>query len=289
MKTLTLAIISTALVLASCSSSKYAASSEYDDVYYNPNEVQQQTAIVPAGNAAVSAQEVMETQALNQTPVYAEPMVADENMSDYERYRLEREAEMLGENYTPEGSEALYANQYQEYDTLAQYGEASAPVIVNNYNYYTDPNEYYYSSNLRRFSDSYYGWDYYDPYYTSYGFGSRFNWGLSMGFGYGFGMGLSFGYPYYGGYYPYYGYGYGGWYDPYPYYGWGYGGYYGYPYYRGSYWSGYNHGYYHGFYNGIYGYGGYYPETYYRYGRVDTRHYAGYSRLQMLRVPLRLD
>ncbi len=39
-------------------------------------------------------------------------------------------------------------------------------LVVNNY--YNDPNDYYYSSNLRRFSDEYYGWDYYDPYYTSY-------------------------------------------------------------------------------------------------------------------------
>ncbi len=39
MKTLPLAIIGAAIVLASCSSSKQAASSEYDDVYYNPNNV----------------------------------------------------------------------------------------------------------------------------------------------------------------------------------------------------------------------------------------------------------
>ena len=38
MKTLPLAIITVAIVLASCSSSKYAASSDYDDVYYYPNE-----------------------------------------------------------------------------------------------------------------------------------------------------------------------------------------------------------------------------------------------------------
>ncbi|MCK4749253.1 MAG: hypothetical protein KAT15_19505, partial [Bacteroidales bacterium] len=157
MKTLPLAIIGAALVLASCSSSKNTASSEYDDVYYNPNNTVQQEAVV--GTYSVSPQEVMQTQALNQTPVYAEPMVAEENLSDYEQYSLQREAEMLGETYAPEGSEALYVDQYQEYDTLDQYGQPVAPVIVNNYNYYTDPNEYYYSSNLRRFSDDYYGWN----------------------------------------------------------------------------------------------------------------------------------
>ena len=36
MKTLTLAILSTAIVLTSCSSSKQTAASEYDDVDYNP-------------------------------------------------------------------------------------------------------------------------------------------------------------------------------------------------------------------------------------------------------------
>ena len=80
---------------------------------------------------------------------------------------------MLGETYEPQGSEAIYAEQYQENVDPAlasQYGQETAPVIVNNNNYYGDPNEYYYSSNLRRFSDEYYGWDYYDPYYTnSYG------------------------------------------------------------------------------------------------------------------------
>ena len=89
----------------------------------------------------------------------------------------------------PEGSEALYASQYQEYDSInqvSQYGQESAPVVVNNYNYYSDPNDYYYSSNLRRFSDNYYGWDYYDPYYTDLYFytGRPMHWGMSIGWGY---------------------------------------------------------------------------------------------------------
>ena len=44
MKTLSLAIISAAIVLASCSSTKNTAASEYDDVYYNPNKVKRQEA-----------------------------------------------------------------------------------------------------------------------------------------------------------------------------------------------------------------------------------------------------
>jgi len=278
MKTLPLAIVSAAIVLASCSSSKQAAYSEYDDVYYNPNLAERQVASAPS-YIAVTPQEAMSTQPISQEPVYVQSQVyADEALSDYEQYKLQREAEMLGETYQPDGSEALYATQYQEYDStglVSEYGQENAPVIINNY--YTDPNDYYYSSNLRRFSDSYNGWDYYDPYYTNPYFysGRSMGWGMNIGYGYGgWGLGFSFGYPYYGSYYPsYYGYG-GGYYDPY-YSHYGYGGYYGgyYPYYGGSYWSGYNHGYYNGYWDSNY----YGSRNSYRYGRLDNRHYYGYS------------
>jgi hypothetical protein len=280
MKTLPLAIIGAAIVLTSCSSAKYAASSEYDDVYYNPNRAEKQAVIVVEEPVATPV-ETITAQPIVQEQVYLESQAyTDENLSDYELYKIQREAEMLGETYEPQGSEALYVQQYQEVDTLVQYGEEKAPVIVNNYNYYSDPNDpndYYYSSNLRRFSDEYYGWDYYDPYYTDYYYpGSRFRWGMSMGWGYpGMGFGFSYGNPYYGSYYPsYWGGGYGGYYDPY--YSWGYGGYYGGYYgghYGGSYWSGYNHGYYHGYYDSRY-----YQPTPHHYGKLDNRHSYGYSR-----------
>ena len=276
MKTLPLAIISSAIVLASCSSARYAATSEYDDVYYNPDRAVPQAAVA-VQEPAVTPQEAMNAQPVNQEQGYLKSQPSeDENLSDYEKYKLQREAEMLGETYTPEGSEAIYGQQYAEQDTLGAYGQESAPMIVNNYNYYTDPTDYYYSSALRRFSDSYYGWNYYDPYYTDlYWYtGSPFSWGLSMGWGYpGWGMRFSYGYPYYSPYYGYYGY-----YDPFYSYGYypGYwGGYWGgYPYWGGSYWAGYNHGFYNGYY---YGGGDYYGSTY-RYGRMDNRHYYGYSR-----------
>ena len=134
----------------------------------------------------------MTAQPVQQEPVYKKTQTnTDENLSDYELYRRNKEAEMLGETYEPEGSEALYADQYQEYDSInevSQYGQESAPVVINNY--YNDPNNYYYSSNLRRFSDNYYGWDYYDPFYTDLYFytGRPMSWGMRMGWGY----------PYYG-------------------------------------------------------------------------------------------
>ena len=178
MKTLPIAIISAVIVLASCSSTKQTAASEYDDVYYNPNKVERQP-----NNARAAEEEVATAAAATsvaagpttqgvvptvQEPVYGEyQTMGNEEMSDYERYQLQKEAEMLGESYAPQGSEALYATQYQEYDSLQLANEGIAPVVVNNYNYYSDPNDYYYSSNLRRFSDEYYGWNYYDPYYTN--------------------------------------------------------------------------------------------------------------------------
>jgi hypothetical protein len=152
MKTLTLAILSAAIILSSCSSTKKTTTSNGDDVYYNPGQEVEQ-AVTPVS-----------------VPVVArwKTYLPSRLLSDYERYRLQQEAQMLGETYEPEGSEALYVEQYQLTDSMDQgavIGQETAPVIVNNYNYYTDPNDYYYSSNLRRFSDEYYGWDYYDPYY----------------------------------------------------------------------------------------------------------------------------
>jgi len=169
MKTLALAIIAAAFVLASCSSSQKAASAEYDDVYYNPDKVEKQaTNNAVAATPATTTQQAMNAQPIYQEQAYSNSVApANENLSDYELYSLQREAEMLGEAYAPEGSEAILTEQYIEYDTLGQYGQKSAPVIVNNY--YQDPTDYYYSSSLRRFSDDYYGWNYYDPYYTNYG------------------------------------------------------------------------------------------------------------------------
>ena len=45
MKTLTIALLGSALILASCSSSRYIASREYDDVYYNPDAIVSQAPV----------------------------------------------------------------------------------------------------------------------------------------------------------------------------------------------------------------------------------------------------
>jgi len=116
MKTLHLAILGTAIVLTSCSSSKQTAYSEYDDVYYNPKK---------AEKAEKQASIVEELEVVPEQIVVAAPMVQeqayttaqvyqDENLSDYEKYKMQQEAEMLGETYyEPQGSEALYVDQFQ--------------------------------------------------------------------------------------------------------------------------------------------------------------------------------
>ena len=116
MKTLTLAILSAAIILSSCSSTKKAATSNGDDVYYNPGQEVEQ-AVTPVSEPVVTPVETLSAE----SPA----------LSDYEKYRLQQEAQMLGETYEPEGSEALYVEQYQITDTLGQgavYGQETAPV-----------------------------------------------------------------------------------------------------------------------------------------------------------------
>ena len=128
MKTLTLAILSAAIILSSCSSTKKTTTSNGDDVYYNPGQEVEQ-AVTPVSEPGVTPVETISAESAA--------------LSDYERYRLQQEAQMLGETYEPEGSEALYVEQYQLTDSIVQgavIGQETAPVIVNNYNYYTDPN-----------------------------------------------------------------------------------------------------------------------------------------------------
>ena len=247
MKTITIILTSTAFILASCGSAGYTTYSGYDDVYYNPAEAQ------PAvtANAPVTPQAVTATKAITQE----EDTINYDELSDYERYRLEMEGELSNKGYESEEDETVY--QEEQYVNGNESREQEQ-VIINN-NYYYDTDDYYYSSRIRRFSGSHYGWDYYDPYYTNMYFynGSPYHYGLSM----------SWGYPsYYSGYYrPYWRYN-----TYYPYsYGWGspyYSSYY--PYYGGYHNYGYND-----YYPGYYGYGGYYNRTAYR-----SSYYAGSGR-----------
>jgi len=237
MKTLTIILTSAAFLLASCGSTGYTTYSGYDDVYYNPEEAQP----VVSESAAVTPEVAMNTKAL-----YQEDTVNYNELSDYERYRLEMEGELSDQGYEPEQNETAYQERYNE-DTVV-------PTVINN-NYYYDTDDYYYSSRLRRFSDEFYGWDYYDPYYTNMYFytGSPWHWGMNIGWGYpSYYRGYYSPYSYYGGYYPY-----SYWGSPY------YSGYYG-GYYPGS-WGYYDYYSFPGYYGSYGGYYGYYPNYHYHY------------------------
>ena len=86
-------------------------------------------------------------------------------LSDYEKYHMEKEAEMLGETTVPDTiHDTVYVVVEQE----------AEPVIINNYNGYNEPNYrflltfgygYHYSG---YYDPWYYGYNYYDPWYYDY-------------------------------------------------------------------------------------------------------------------------
>jgi len=253
------------LLLASGSGFNYAFSQEVDDVYFTPKKNAKQT----TGTERVSTTEspVGNESLQPKTENVAAPQETD-GMTDYERYSLEKEKEFLGKGTvnTTLAKEAvrdtLYSEDMQEesvpvYSTYEDTDDGGT--VINNY--YLDNNDYdyFYTSRIRRFHSPYYGYNYYDPWYSDMYFYNYdpFYWGTSIYLGYNWG---GFGYNYY---YPsfysnhYY-------YDYYSPYGYGYG--YS-PYYSSSYYSGYYHGYYHGYNNGYYGD---YSRTNY-YGHRSTR------------------
>ncbi|KPL12306.1 MAG: hypothetical protein AMS26_18250, partial [Bacteroides sp. SM23_62] len=222
MKTSIYLLIIVSLILGACSSSYKAGVAEYDDLYYTPRDANMQ-----AETANVQPE-------ASQQNVQAVP---EEELSDYEKYRLALEEEYLNED--AQASQEAYAQEdtmyvgQQEDVGYAYYDDGSTPPVVNNY--YGTVNQYPdYTSRIRRFHSPYVGYSYYDPYYYDPWYDPYYysSWGprISLSFGFGFGWG------------------YGGW--GYPYYGWGYPSYgWGYPYYGyGSYWSGYHRGYWDGYY-----------------------------------------
>ncbi|MCK5462532.1 MAG: hypothetical protein KAI95_05925, partial [Bacteroidales bacterium] len=181
MKTTIYLLIVVSLILGSCSSSYKAGVTEYDDLYYTPRDAKMQA---EATNIQPGA---------NQQNVQAVP---EEELSDYEKYRLSLEDEYLNEDaqgaelksYAPE--DTMYVGQQEDLG-YAYYDDGSSSPVVNNY--YGTVNQYPdYSARISRFHSGYGGYDYYDPYYSS--------WGPSISIGLGFGFGMAYGYGGYGGY-----------------------------------------------------------------------------------------
>jgi len=139
-------IIILALTLGACSSSYKAGVSEYDDLYYTPKDARMQSQPVET-EALASAQG---TQA------------AEDQLSDYEKYRLSLEGEYKSEEVSPGIEEyALEDTNYygsQEDYAYAYYDDGSTqPQVVNNY--YGAVDQYpSYSSRINRFHSPYMGY-----------------------------------------------------------------------------------------------------------------------------------
>ena len=240
-------IIVLAIFLGACSGSYKAGVTEYDDLYYTPRDARMQAQVTETDALAAT------TQTRVQDP--------QEELSDYEKYRLSLEGEnQVGETvpeaYAHVQEDTAYYGPEGDYG-YAYYDEGTQPPVVNNY--YGTVNQYpSYSSRIQRFHSPYIGYRYYDPwyydswydpwYYDSWyypGYWPRFS--VNMGFGWGY---SGWGYPYYSWGYPY----------------WGYGSYY------RSFWRGYNLGWYDSYY---YGGGYYYPNTYGNYSESHNR--TGYT------------
>ncbi len=227
-------LIPVAVLLSACSSSQQASRTSYDDVYVTS---------VPKQPAPEVKQQT--TQPSDYTP--AKPA---EQPSRFE--------------YTDKESSTSSTRTDKEGNTY----------ITNNY--YYDADDYYdyaYTARLRRFYRPYYGWGYFDSYYTNlywYDYDPA-SWGVSIYMGYNWwapayyyyhpfswSFNISFGWPVYSCWgQPY-------WYWYYPF---------GYPYYYSPYWSGYYHGYYHGYWAGYYH--GLYHNPYY-YNSYDYNSYNNY-------------
>jgi len=135
--------------------------------------------------------------------IFSFALIAQEReLSDYEKYRMEKEAEMLGEVIVPD---TIHDTVYVVLDTPVE----SETVVINNYNDYTQPNYRFlltFGYDWRPYYQPYYG--YYDPFfYDPYYYGGYY------GYNYWYPYGSHY-YPYYGlnyhysGYYGYHNYGY---------------------------------------------------------------------------------
>ena len=129
----------------------------------------------PVDNQALNPEQVRSTGALA-----GEQNASDgQGLTDYERYKMQKEQEMLSDDYTSGQNDQSYAqSQAGAYDTTFSEGQTyqdqyyednnQQPAVVNNYYYNNDDDyyDYYYTSRLRRFHSPYYGWNYYDPWYS---------------------------------------------------------------------------------------------------------------------------
>ncbi len=183
-----------AIVLGACSSTYRAGIADYDDLYYTPSDAKKQATVVAVEQPVV-------TQPMTQTVQETKP-VAEQELSDYEKYRLDMENQYLsGDAEIPqdevfEQADTVYTDE-QGLNEYAYYEADGVQPVVNNYYYgdvYQDDNSY--STRIRRFQSPYLGYSYYDPwYYDSWNYDPWYYdpWysGFHMNYSDGIWMGLS--------------------------------------------------------------------------------------------------
>jgi len=173
------------LSLTSCYTSKSTTSrslSSDDDIYYSKKTTEQnsnQESLSPSMNQAPAPQ----------TPPPA-PQSANSNQGNSRFYYDAPARQKQGQ----------YQDSVPARDSI-HYG-ANSNFSNQNQNGYYDDSEYDYSTRINHFYHPYYGFGYYDPFFSPYSYYAYdpflFGWGI--GFGWGFGWGYGWGFPgYYGG------------------------------------------------------------------------------------------
>ena len=228
MRKITLLLVTTMLYITSCTTGKYTASREYDDVYYSKADKAGQPVLVSNTSSEQNNNAKPDDYSTSQNGEKRESIGNDESANQRFDYN------------TP--NDQTSNQQQPDYTSTQQQGGNT--YVTNNYYNDDDYYDYAYSSRVRRFYHPC-GWGYYDTYYTnSYMYDyNPYSWGVSIYLGYNWwqphymsasswGITMGYGYPGYYSYDPWYNHYYGG-------YGYGAG-----------YYQGYQNGYYNGLYNG---------------------------------------
>jgi len=149
-----------AVFLGACSSAYRAGISSYDDLYYAPANERNQAVV-----AESKVQPEVITQEQPQLQAQAESY-EEEELSDYEKYRMELEDQYLYGTDNPEDE------TFQEADTVyydksgtneyTYYEDQEDQPIVHNHYYYGDvyQDDVSYATRIRRFHSPYLGFSY---------------------------------------------------------------------------------------------------------------------------------
>lgn len=244
-------------VMLSACSATYQKRSVYDDVYYSKKN---------AGTPSVST---IISEGANTGVVKSENNITTSEKVPVENAEYNNDAGYYSDSLYSEynNDEGVNSNRKLNYSNSETYYDENGTSFVTNNYYYDDYYDYEYASRLKRFYDPYFGWSYYNEFYTNYYWYTYdpWLWGVSIYIGSpGWYSNSYYWDPYWGGYYNNW-----RWGSPH----WAWGGYYGYGYYNSwynhqyyhgrNYWNGYSNGYWNGYNDGYWdGYSDNYYNSY---------------------------